>query len=249
MKKKEKEYFSHDYNTRDDEKIMDLMGELGWAGYGQFWGIIELLYKNEGKMRTQYERIAFALNSHPDAIKTIVEKFGLFQVKNSFFSSASVTRRLRKRNEKSDAARANARKRWENNDAGALRPQCDSNAIKEKERKEKEIKNIYNAYPTKCVVDGRPLGKSKSHHTKIKSLLKSHPEGELLSTIQRYISECRTSQTFMMNFGTFLNNLPDYESPETPPQKWLPADLDPNTPKGTKVFDYDLMRKKDWKHG
>jgi len=75
------EYFSHDYDSREDGKIIDLMGEHGWGGYGLIWGLVELLYKNGGKMRTQYKRIAFALNAHPDIIEDIVENFGLFQVK------------------------------------------------------------------------------------------------------------------------------------------------------------------------
>ena len=134
------EYFSHDYDAREDEKIMDLMGVLGWAGYGQYWGVIELLYKNCGKMRTQYERIAFALNTHPDSIKEIVENFGLFIVKNGFFYSKSVNSRLKKRSEKSDMARANAYKRWNNRDANAMQSQSNRNAKKDSKVKDSKVK-------------------------------------------------------------------------------------------------------------
>ena len=141
------EYFSHDYDAREDEKIMDLMGVLGWAGYGQYWGIIELLYKNCGKMRTQYERIAFALNTHPDSIKEIVENFGLFIVKNGFFYSKSVNSRLKKRSEKSDMARANAYKRWNNRDANAMQSQCDVNAKKDSKVKDSKVnKEVYRSF-------------------------------------------------------------------------------------------------------
>jgi hypothetical protein len=133
------EYFSHDYDSREDEKIIDLMGEHGWGGYGLFWGLVELLYKNNGKMRTQYQRIAFALNSHPDTIKDIIENYGLFQIKKDFFSSKSVNSRLKKRNEKSEVARANAHKRWKKEDANALQTECKGNA--KKESKVKEINN------------------------------------------------------------------------------------------------------------
>ena len=140
------EYFSHDYDAREDEKIIDLMAELNWAGYGQYWGIIELLYKNNGKMRTQYERIAFALNSHPDSIKTIIENFDLFKINNGFFYSVSVNKRLKKRKDKSDKARDNAYKRWNKEDANAMPPQCEGNAKKES-KESKEIKeNIYRSF-------------------------------------------------------------------------------------------------------
>ena len=141
------EYFSHDYDAREDEKIMDLMGVLGWAGYGQYWGVIELLYKNCGKMRTQYERIAFALNTHPDSIKEIVENFGLFIVKNGFFYSKSVNLRLKKRADKSDMARANAYKRWDKVDANAMQSQSKRNAIKDsKVNNSKVNREVYRSF-------------------------------------------------------------------------------------------------------
>ncbi len=137
------EYFSHDYDAREDEKIIGLMAETGWAGYGLYWGLVELLYKNDGKMRLQYDRIAFALNSHPETIKQLIKNFNLFQVRNDFFTSKSVKERLKKRAAISEAARANAYKRWEKEDTPALPPQSARNAIKERERKkEKELKEF-----------------------------------------------------------------------------------------------------------
>ena len=132
------EYFSHDYDTREDEKIIDMMAEMGWAGYGLFWAIVELLYKNGGKMRTQYNHIAFALNSHPEQVQQLIENYGLFQVKKEFFYSKSINKRLSRRKEKSEVGRANAYKRWEKEHAKALQTESKPNAIKE--RKGKEIK-------------------------------------------------------------------------------------------------------------
>lgn len=107
-------------------------------------------------------------------------------------------------------------------------------ATTDKNVKEEIIKNIYSLYPTKCVVEGRALGKSRSHYAKINTLLKSHTEGELISIIKRYVLECKNTKTFMMNFGTFLNNLPDYDSPG-------------EAPKDIKTFDYNSMNKPNWK--
>ena len=153
------EYFSHDYDSREDEKIIDMMGEMGWAGYGLFWGIVELLYKNGGKMRTNYNRIAFALNSHPDSIQQVIENYGLFKVSKGFFYSPSVKKRLMKRNEKSEVARANARKRWENNNANALPSQSKRNA--KNERKGNKIKDNIDIPPfevfKKYAIEKKPL--------------------------------------------------------------------------------------------
>lgn len=40
---KETYYFSHDYNARNDEKILELRAQFGAEGYGIFWMIIESL--------------------------------------------------------------------------------------------------------------------------------------------------------------------------------------------------------------
>lgn len=141
------EYFSHDYDTRSDEKIMDLMAEMNWAGYGLFWGIVELLYQNNGTMRTQYKRIAFALGSHEDSVKAVVENFDLFDINDGVFWSESVNKRLNERAAKSAKARESANSRWnkQKGNANAMRTQCDSNAKKEsKVKKSKE--NIYRAF-------------------------------------------------------------------------------------------------------
>jgi len=132
------EYFSHDYDTREDEKIIDMMADMGWAGYGLYWGIVELLYINEGKMRTNYPQIAFKLNSHPEHVQHLIENFGLFQIKKGFFTSKSIIKRLSKRREKSEVGRANAYKRWENNDANPMQTECEPIAIKGKKSKGKK---------------------------------------------------------------------------------------------------------------
>lgn len=40
-------YFSHDYNARNDEKILELRSTHGAEGYGLFWMIVETMAENE----------------------------------------------------------------------------------------------------------------------------------------------------------------------------------------------------------
>lgn len=77
-----------------------------------------------------------------------------------------------------------------------------------------DIEEIYRAYPTKDVVSGRNLGKCAKDKLKIKSLLKTRTKDSMIRIIKRYISECEANETYMKNFGTFLNQFPD-EEPET----------------------------------
>lgn len=127
------EYFSHDYDTRSDEKIMDLMAEMSWAGYGLFWGIVELLYQNDGTLQRQYKRIAFALGSNESSVQSIVEDFNLFSINDTEFWSESLNKRLDERVKKSEKARESANIGWEKRkkNANAKRTQSDSNAKKE----------------------------------------------------------------------------------------------------------------------
>lgn len=94
----------------------------------------------------------------------------------------------------------------------------DNDNVKEKE-KVKDINNsieeIYKAYPTKCQVRKASSGKTAKNKDQIKRLLeKGHTKEELLSTIGRYVDDCVRNGTYMKNFSTFLNNLPDYEEEE-----------------------------------
>lgn len=55
-------YFPHDYNARNDPKIIKLMRVHGLAGVGAFWCIVEQLYQNDGTLPLEEcESIAFAL--------------------------------------------------------------------------------------------------------------------------------------------------------------------------------------------
>ena len=139
-----KEYFSHDYNAREDQKIKKLLFTHSWIGYGLYWAIIETLYNNGGYLELNYESIAFDMRTDKNLIDSLINDFGLFKIKGKIFFSESVLRRLNQRKVKSEKAKLSALSRWnkdDNNDANALRTECDSNAIKEKKRKEKEIIN------------------------------------------------------------------------------------------------------------
>lgn len=76
----------------------------------------------------------------------------------------------------------------------------------------KDIDEIYKAYPSRCPIQNRSLGKSKKDKDKIKALLKHNTKDELLKTIELYISDCVNTDAYVKNLTTFLNNLPDTES-------------------------------------
>ncbi len=140
MSKENTFYFSHDYNTRSDMKIQRLITKKGYLGYGLFWALIENLYNNANALPLEYDVIAFDLRTDEDTIKCLINDFDLFIIKDGYFGSNSVQRRLDERNLKSEKARESALNRWKKpkEDASALPTQSDSNAIKESKGKEKK---------------------------------------------------------------------------------------------------------------
>jgi uncharacterized protein YdaU (DUF1376 family) len=139
-------YFSHDYNTRTDDKIKKLIRKHGLAGYGIYWAIIEDLYNNANALETDYDGIAYDMREDEETIKSVINDFGLFALEDGFFGSLSVQSRLDSRHEKSKKARESANKRWDkdtnaqNNNANAKQTKSDSNAIKERKGKESKVK-------------------------------------------------------------------------------------------------------------
>lgn len=149
-------YFSHDYNARSDPKLRALMTKQGLEGIGIYWCLIEMLYEQDGYLKLDtIDGIAFELHSDCDRINSVLKNFGLFKFKKDLFFSDSVLRRIKARKIKSQTNRANALTRWNKikyNDANALRPQSDRNAIKgkdikgnKKEYKEKKIPSFSEA--------------------------------------------------------------------------------------------------------
>lgn len=81
----------------------------------------------------------------------------------------------------------------------------------------KEADKIYDLYPTKDFQTGRSLGKTLKNKNKIAIILRDdHTFETLKSIIERYVSNCKRSNTYMQNFGTFLNNLPDFKEEVKP---------------------------------
>lgn len=74
-----------------------------------------------------------------------------------------------------------------------------------------QIDTLYSLYPSRCVVSNRSTGKSSRNKDKIKALLKTSTFDKIKRAIEWYQEDCKKTETFMKNFSTFLNNIPDVE--------------------------------------
>jgi hypothetical protein len=146
-------YFPHNYNSRNDRKLMALQQGLGLQGLGAYWCIIEMLYEENGSMPMDCERIAYALRTENKLIQSVIEDYGLFDLHDGILLSHGVIARLQKIKEKSVKAQESAEARWKKGHANALRTQSERNAIKVKESKRKEIpiefEKFWELYPKK----------------------------------------------------------------------------------------------------
>ena len=203
------EYFSHDYNAREDEKIQKLIYKHGWQSYGLYWALVEMLYQNDGFIEPECDRIAYALHTDKDLIKSIIYDFNLFIEHGKRITSKSVLHRLKQRKGKSEKARQAATIRWDKEkakDADAMQTHSERNAIKEskaKEIKEKENKEnipfetFWNLYDKKVGY----IEKVKAKWNK----LKDSERQDIINYLPMYIKATPDKQ-YRKNPETFLNN-------------------------------------------
>ena len=109
-------YFPHDYNARNDEKVLGLLHTRGMAGYGCYWMLVEMLHEAGGILALNCERIAFALRMDSKDVKAVIEDYGLFEIAGNdgekSFSSKRVRENIDHKNAKSKKAKESAAKRW-----------------------------------------------------------------------------------------------------------------------------------------
>jgi len=129
-------YFPHDFNAGNDEKILKLYQHEGLEGIGAFWLIIEMLYEASGWLKLDYEDLCFSMRLQKNKIpllKRIVENYKLFEKKENQFTNSRVLRTLNYIKEKSKKAKKSAKIRWdkdEDKDPAVMPTQCDGIAIK-----------------------------------------------------------------------------------------------------------------------
>ena len=141
-----KTYFNHDSTARNDYRIVKMRSKLGMEAYGIFWSILEMLFTEENKLCIDdYDSLAFGLQCDPKILKQVIEDFDLFIIEDNCFYSRRLNNQIEEINNKSNKAKDNAKKRW--NNATAMQPHCDSNAsrVEVKVDKSKVKKsNYYN---------------------------------------------------------------------------------------------------------
>jgi len=111
--KKDAYYFPHDSNAKDDPKCMLLIDQMNPEGYGIYWILVEVL---RDQPTHRYPLILLPVlakryNTTEAKMKTVVEKYNLFQIENNeFFFSPSLDARMQIIEQKREQARIAGKK-------------------------------------------------------------------------------------------------------------------------------------------
>lgn len=116
---KKTNYFSHDSNARNDEKILTVRMRMGAEGYGVYFMLLERLREESDYMSVKdYNMIAFDLRVDFKTIKSVVEDFGLFAFTDDgkCFYSESFNQRMNIKDastqKRSEAGKKGMKSRW-----------------------------------------------------------------------------------------------------------------------------------------
>lgn len=143
-------YFPHDSNARNSDKLLPVRMKYGAEGYGIYFMILERLRDEKNYMSVKdYNVLAFDLRVDTSKIKDLVENFGLFAFTDDgeCFYSEGFNKRMEIKDEKSKkrsaAGKKGAEKRWQkNSNANTKAMAMPSNSDgKESKGKETKVKN------------------------------------------------------------------------------------------------------------
>jgi Domain of unknown function (DUF4373) len=112
-------WFDHDYNARNDDRILELRAEFGAEGYGVFWMIIETMAENTngGVKATLIGGLSLGYGVTKDRLIAIIDfctKMGLFYEEHGVIFSRRLMEHKSKRKTLSDAGLKGAEARWKN---------------------------------------------------------------------------------------------------------------------------------------
>ncbi len=201
-----KDYFSHDYNSRNDKKLVKAAMKFELcSAIGAYWCIVEMLYEEGGYLPLlEYERIVFELRTSNELITYLLYESELFINDGERFWSETAIERLKLRANKSQKARESIENRWKRkSDTNVLQTKNERNTSKVKESKENESKiNIsfdifWNLYDKKKG-DKNKLEKKWNNLT-------NEERQKIITYVPKYKLETLDKQ-FRKNPETFLNN-------------------------------------------
>jgi hypothetical protein len=212
-------YFPHDSNARNSDKLIPLRAKYKLEGYGVYYMLLERLREEPDYTSIKdYNMLAFDFRFGSELVKSVIEDFGLFSLTGdgTRFYSEGFLKRMSWKDEKSEKARESAKVRWkkvekmrthDKTDANALRTHDKMDASKGKERKEKPPNPLLGGESDfsfeKVWVLYERKGNRKTSERKWNGLPKKARELAVVH-IPSYVRDTPEKQ-YRKNFETYIN--------------------------------------------
>lgn len=73
------DYFKHDINASEDDKICDLLANGGYEMLGYYWRFVEYLYSRGGSVeKTKLKSVCWLLHFEYEKLQNLISNYGLF---------------------------------------------------------------------------------------------------------------------------------------------------------------------------
>lgn len=115
-------WFKHDYNARNDEKILELRSVFGAEGYGVFWMLVESMAETEvgGLKASLIGGLSLGYGVAKERLKEIVKyclEIELLYEKDGLYFSGRLLKHKEERKIFSESGKNGAKIRWKNRGA------------------------------------------------------------------------------------------------------------------------------------
>ena len=142
---------SHSLLDPVTEQVTTLKQDLGVAGYGTLWSLLEMLMASDGlSLSLDYPSLCHTMKCDRETLRSVVEDYSIFTLSGNYLSCAYVSDEVERQNARSikrrERARKAARARW-----GSAKSESDATSIRDVCSKHK---NTDACSITSCKSDG-----------------------------------------------------------------------------------------------
>ena len=144
---------SHSLLDPVTEQVATLKQDLGAAGYGTLWSLLEMLVASDGlTLSLDYATLCHTMKCDRETLRSVVEDYSIFTLSGVHLSCTYVTEEIERQNARSikrrERAKKAARARWgsqkRDNNATSIGGKCSKH-------KETDACSITNYVPDKCL--------------------------------------------------------------------------------------------------
>lgn len=194
-------YFQHDYNARNDPKLQALIIEMGVAGIGIYWCLVEMLYEQDGEMpMNSIKSIAYNLHVKQKTVERVIKDFGLFDYDDDksenvekspkMFRNKSVLKRLNRIIDISEKRKRAIETRWKskrNSESNVYK--CNTNEC------ENDTNEVQTEYKSNTPIIKEKEIKGNKIKEDIEVVVENAREKEI-EQLQNYINEIKTDRSW-----------------------------------------------------